>query len=180
MRLPDAVYETVKRVAARYPGKRPHTDFALILNEVAWTHRLEGFGLSEKLEGINVEHPQLGWIAEDILQLPDGTHWDVFLSAGDNRPVIPNQGESIVPNTSRRWVKPVAPGGEIIIPPKPPSPPPVVVPPPPPTCTVVCQAEKADFQAIYDLIAKVVIDEHIGAIYQRLERIEQLILNLPR
>jgi hypothetical protein len=127
MRLPDHVFATLQRVAAKYPGPRPHDDYALVLNEVAWVHRAEGFGLSEKTGGTRVHHPILGDMAEDILQLPDGTHWDVFASAGDGRPLQPTQGPAIVPNTPRRWLAPVKPG-EVIIPG------PSVPPPVPPTC----------------------------------------------
>lgn len=139
MRLPNHVFETVKRVAAKYPGRRSHDDYALALNEIAWVHRLEGFGLSEKTSGTRVHHPILGDIAEDILQLPDGTHWDVFSSAGENLPMVPNQGESIVPNTRRKRLDPVDPGFTGEIPDKDP-PPDQVIPPPVQVCA--CRAEE--------------------------------------
>lgn len=175
MRLPDHVFATVQRVAAKYPGSASDETLAKALNEIAWAHREEGFGLSRKEGGRRVKHPILGEIAEDILQLPDGTHWDVFESAGHGNPLKPHQGESIVPNTPRKWVAPVDPGGEVLIP----APnPPVTVPP-----GYSCQAPdisglatdaalQGASETLYRLIADILIAEHVGDLQRRLAAIE--------
>lgn len=175
MRLPDNVFATVQRVAAKYPGAASDETLAKALNEIAWAHREEWFGLSRKMGGRFITHPTLGPIAEDILQLPDGTHWDVFLSAGHGNPLKPNQGESIVPNTTREWLAPVSPEGEVIIP----APTPTPVPPP---AGVICQAAtsglateaqvKGSSEALYGLISEILIGEHVGGIVKRLEKLE--------
>jgi hypothetical protein len=207
MRLPDRVFATLRQVAAKYPGPASDETLAKVLNEVAWTHRAEPlrnadgevigvlkFGLSEKTGGRHIVHPQLGRIAEDILQLPDGTHWDVFTSAGHGNPLRPNQGESIVPNTPRRWVEPVKPEGEILIPGEGEDPPEEPVEPPKGgECQCKCGAvlevvsriatrgeSDAAKETLYQLIAKVLIGEHIASLYQRLDRIEQALRDMPK
>lgn len=177
MRLPDHVFATVQRVAAKYPGRVSDETLAKALNEIAWTHREEGYGLSRKEGGRHIVHPTLGAIAEDILQLPDGTHWDIFLSAGHGNPLDPHQGESIVPNTPRPWVAPVAPTGEVIIPPPP-------VPPPPSYVGCQCKVEEAikglatsrevegASTALYELIANILIAEHVEDVKSKLGKIE--------
>jgi hypothetical protein len=192
MRLPDHVFATLRKVAAKYPGPASDETLAKVLNEVAWIHRLEGFGLSEKTGGRHIVHPQLGRIAEDILQLPDGTHWDVFTSAGHGNPLRPNQGESIVPNTPRRWVEPVKPEGEVIIPGEGEDPPEEPVEPEAPTeckCGAVLEVvsriatrgeSDAAKETLYRLIANTLIGEHVASLYQRLDRIEKALNDMPK
>jgi hypothetical protein len=177
MKLPNHVFKTLQQVAGRYPGAASDAILGKVLNEVAWVHRKEGFGLSRKDGGRYIVHPVLGPIAEDILQLSDGTHWDVLEGAGHGNPLKPHQGESIVPNTPRAWVAPIEPSPEVIIPPPPdkpePIPPPVVVVPEPPMVPTLTKEDlKAELGVIYRLIAEVVVAEHIGNLYQRLEALQ--------
>lgn len=135
--LPDHVYRTLVEVCAEYPWPVVQSDEHLgeILNEVAYRHRDEGWGLSRKTGGQRVGSP-VGEIAEDILQLPSGFHYDVLTAAKVGNPLQPNQGSNIgvIDLRNRPWVPPVAhrlswktgvtPG------PDPVKPPPVVTPPP--------------------------------------------------
>jgi len=190
--LPDHVFATLEAVCAKYPGPASDETLGKVLNETAWIHRLENYGLSEKTGGRHIEHPELGPIAEDILQLPDGTHWDVLSAAGAGNPLRPNQGPSIVPNTPRRWLAPVNPG-EVIIPPKPPIvDPPIVDPPvtpPPATCKFTgCQASNevilariGQLEAMLDnLISAVLIDVHVAEIYKKLGALQESVDKLPK
>lgn len=134
--LPDHVYRTLVEVCAEYPYQVVQSDEHLgeILNEVAYRHRDEGWGLSRKTGGQRVGSP-VGEIAEDILQLPSGFHYDVLTAAKVGNPLLPNQGSNIgvIDLRNRPWVAPVAhrlswktgvtPG------PDPVKPPPVVTPP---------------------------------------------------
>jgi hypothetical protein len=109
-RLPDHVYRTLKDICAAYPWGTVQSDTHLgeILNAVAYIHRAEGWGLSRKTGGRNVDSP-VGLIAEDILQTPDGHHYDVLGSAGHGLPLRPNQADSIgiIDLRSRPHVEPV-------------------------------------------------------------------------
>ncbi len=131
--LPDNVYATLVAVCNRHPG--PVQDSRLlgdILNEVAWTHRAEGFGLSRKDSGTHVDSP-VGPIAEDVLQRnTDNHHWDVLQSAGVGYPLQPTQGPSIgvMTDPNRPWVAPVQPATAPPV--QPPTQPPVTPPTQPP------------------------------------------------
>jgi hypothetical protein len=143
MKLPEHVYQTLVAVCNGYPWPTVQKDEHLgeILNAVAWVHRDEGWGLSRKTGGRHVDSP-VGPIAEDILQLPDGNHFDVLGGAAVGNPLRPNQGESIgiINLRDRPWVAPVAHTvswrqlDEPDDPPPPPDPPPTnggnPVPPP--------------------------------------------------
>ncbi|WP_291982018.1 hypothetical protein [Luteitalea sp.] len=135
--LPDHVYRTLVEVCAEYPYPVVQSDEHLgeILNEVAYRHRDEGWGLSRKTGGQRVGSP-VGEIAEDILQLPSGFHYDVLTAAKVGNPLLPNQGSNIgvIDLRNRPWVAPVAhrlswaTGGSTPPPPGP-TPPPVVTTP---------------------------------------------------
>lgn len=110
MRLPQHVYDTLVEVCDSYPFPVVQDAMHLgeILNAVAWRHRAEGWGLSRKTGGTRVPSPA-GEIAEDILQLPDGHHFDVLGAAGVGKPLRPGQPESIgvIDLQARPWVAPV-------------------------------------------------------------------------
>ncbi len=109
--LPDDVFRTLVEVCERHPGL-VQDDRLLgdILNEVAWRHRDQGFGLSRKAGGRHVDSP-VGPIAEDVLQRTDGHHWDVLGGAGVGQPLRPGGGQSIgvMTDPNRPWVAPVKP-----------------------------------------------------------------------
>lgn len=111
MQLPESVYQTLVAVCASYPWPVVQQDAHLgeILNEVAYRHRAEGWGLSQKRFGRHVQSPA-GPVAEDILQLPNGHHFDVLGGAGVGLPLQPGRATSIgvIDLTSRPWVAPVA------------------------------------------------------------------------
>jgi hypothetical protein len=109
MLLPEHVYNTLVSVCDTYPWPVVEDDYHLgeILNEVAWTHRSEGWGLSRKTGGRHVKSP-VGLIAEDILQLRDGNHFDVLQAASKGNPLKPVRVSSIgIIAPDRPWVAPV-------------------------------------------------------------------------
>lgn len=137
--LPEHVYQTLVEVCEAYPYPVVQSDEHLgeILNEVAYRHRAEGWGLSRKTGGRRVDSP-VGEIAEDILQLPNGNHYDVLGAAAQGNPLLPGRASNIgtIDLNARPWVAPVAHrlswlGGHTP-PPVDPSP----TPPPPPAVTV--------------------------------------------
>jgi hypothetical protein len=132
MRLPDEVFATLRAVCARYPYAtvQDRAHLGAILNETAWAHRDEGWGLSRKEGGTNVPSP-VGLIAEDVLHhRPTNLHWDVLQAAGVGYPLQPIQTDAIGPmrDPARPWVAPVRP--EVTVVPTSPRPTSPSVPPP--------------------------------------------------
>lgn len=110
MRLPAHVFDTLVEVCEAYPYRTVQDAYHLgeILNAVAYRHRDEGWGLSRKTGGTRVPSP-VGEIAEDILQLPNGHHFDVLGSAKVGNPLLPGRPDSIgiIDLAARPWVAPV-------------------------------------------------------------------------
>ena len=120
MQLPDAVFATLQQVRAKYPTPLGDKG-AELLNEVAWIHRADGFGLERKDGGNNCGCPGISVrMGCDILRTQD-LGWDVLSDA--EGVAEPQQSES-GPADPARFVAPVNPSGQ----PEPPPP-----PPPPPT-----------------------------------------------
>jgi hypothetical protein len=115
VKLPDHVFNTLKAVRAKYPTPLGNQG-AAVLNEVAWIHRSEGYGLESKDGGFACPQPKTGEMCGcDILRtLTKG--WDVL---GDAEGAgTPTQSESGTADPSR-FVDPVTPGGVTPIPPTP-------------------------------------------------------------
>ena len=115
MQLPDAIFATLKAVRPKYPTPLGQLGAAL-LNEVAWIHRAEGWGIEAKTGGNVCPQPTTGRTCGcDILRTAT-QGWDVLQDTeGD---AIPVQSES-GPADPARFVAPVAPP-DIIDPPDPP------------------------------------------------------------
>ena len=127
MRLPDAVFATLRAERARFGVIPTDVKLGVLLNRVAWAHRDAGFGLSRKVGGTTVLFPGGGTICHDVLQLLDGTAWDVLLAAGEG--ATPVQGDSfLITDPARPWVAPVDPGMQPT--PEPPAPEPPTPEPP--------------------------------------------------
>lgn len=119
MKLPDHVYATLQQVRAKYPT--PLVDKgAQLLNEVAWIHRAEGFGLEQKDGGNTCGCPGISVrMGCDILRTRD-RGWDVLSDAeGAGEPQQADSG----PADPARFVAPVNPSGQPDPPPPPPPPP---------------------------------------------------------
>lgn len=150
MKLPEKVYDTLVWICLEYPWDTVQDDFHLgeILNFVAYQHRADGWGLSRKTGGQLVDSP-VGSIAEDILQLPDGNHFDVLIGARHGNPLDPSQATSIgiINLRDRPWVEPVdhtprwLNPGEVIKPQDPVKP----VDPTPAPQPIVCNAQACNF-----------------------------------
>jgi hypothetical protein len=100
--VPGSVAETVKKIWDKYGG----WDRGTMLNEIAWIHRGEGWGLSRKTSGAHVTQPHTGErIAHDILHhLHTNTLWDVFTDRG------PTWNQAAPHNNPERiWLPPVEP-----------------------------------------------------------------------
>jgi hypothetical protein len=81
-----------------------------MLNEIAWTHRSEGWGLSRKGSGEKCPSPA-GDVACDVLHHRPSNHIvDVFVAAGQQATPTWNV-LGVMTDASRPWVAPVAPGG---------------------------------------------------------------------
>lgn len=110
MQLDEAVYKTLVQLCEAYPWPVVQDDFHIgeILNAVAYAHRDKGYGLSYKASGKHIDSP-VGPIAEDILQLPDGNHFDVLGGIDVGQPLRPGRASSIgiINLQNRPWVAPV-------------------------------------------------------------------------
>lgn len=111
---------------AKYPAQMTAAQVATMLNQVAWNHRLEGWGLLRK--GAGNSCPIGGtFISCDILvHGPTVTHFDVLQDAENTaRPQWNLVGPCVLSDSSGcsmdKFLAPIDPGGPV--------PPPVVVPP---------------------------------------------------
>lgn len=130
--LPAAVCATLTQERAKYPTPPSHDQMGAMLNTTAWVHRADGWGLSKKTTG-NVCPSVAGSIACDVLMLPSGAYWDVFIASGEATTVSCGvQSGTIPPAGPRGYLAPKDPGGTT-------TPPPVD----PPPSGGDCSAEKA-------------------------------------
>jgi hypothetical protein len=168
-----------------------------ILNVVAYRHRAEGWGLSRKTGGRHVDSP-VGPIAEDILQLPNGNHYDVLGGAEKGAPLRPGAGGNIgtINLRDRPWVAPVdhtpawlltggGTGGGGTSPPPPVTPPPSDLGPLQRDLAALLntlssiqarldgKASKDDIDTIYRLIAEQLIAVHVGELVERIDKLQQ-------
>ncbi len=119
VQLPDHVFATLQTVRPKYPtplGDRG----AELLNEVAWTHRAEGYGLESKGGGTVCPQPTTGKTCGCDILRTQTLGWDVLIDAeGAGTPVQADSG----PADPARFVSPVQPAGQPV--PVPPNPTPV-------------------------------------------------------
>jgi hypothetical protein len=124
-KMPDSLLPTVEAVRAKHTEITPEI-LGAMLNEIAWTHREDGWGLNSKPSGNSCPQPRTGIrVAVDILHhKPSDTIWDCFGDAGGE--TRPSWGEAHPHGDPNRvWVAPVAPDGVIPPPEPPPLPPPI-------------------------------------------------------
>lgn len=202
MQLPEPVYQTLVAVCASYPWPVVQQDAHLgeILNEVAYRHRAEGWGLSQKRFGRHVQSPA-GPVAEDILQLPNGHHFDVLGGAGVGLPLQPRRATSIgiIDLASRPWVAPVAHTLSWASTPPVPVDPPDTVPTTPDTPPGVDTARILDalaaldaqivslretqareFEALLEWLGTQVVAIHLDDIKQRIDAVRARVDGLPQ
>jgi hypothetical protein len=118
---PASLLDTVRAVRARVDGQPTNPQLAAMLNEIAWLHRAEGWGLSKKPGGHNCPTPPPAavLIACDILHhKPTNLLYDVFgsVEAGAT-PQWGSVGPPLTPD--REWLAPIAPSGTEPEPPPP-------------------------------------------------------------
>ncbi len=123
MKLPAHVFATLQSVRAKYPTPLGNQG-AAVLNETAWIHRAEGYGLHSKPAGFNCPQPKSGASCScDFLRLST-LGFDVLADAeGAGTPV---QADSQSADAAL-WLPPVDPGA-ITVPPIPPTQPPTQPP----------------------------------------------------
>lgn len=183
--------------------------FGGLLNAVAWRTRHLGIGLSRKTGGIRVPSPVGDIAEDVLCDRATGHHWDVIVGAGVGFPLRCVGGPSIgvMRDASRPCVAPVAPIGQSVpggLPPPPervtqgpavppPAPPAVVVPDHRPQLAELAAqvlalrgeleamrvAAQAHKDALYALIAEVVIAEHLDDIKQRIDAAVETIGQAP-
>lgn len=115
---PTSLLPTVKEVRAKYGTPLQNEEMGMLLNEVAWIHREDGWGCAEKPTGKHTNQPTTGIrMSRDLLyHKPTEKLFDVLADVeGEARPVwneVENDGK--LP-----WLAPVIPEGT----PDPPDPP---------------------------------------------------------
>lgn len=109
--LPAAVCQTVRAVR----GSGPITSagqLADMLNEMAWKHRADGWGVSTKRSGNRCQRFDGQDIACDILHhRPTNQLWDVFVAAGvgERTEVTCSQMVGLGTDPNRPWMAPIEP-----------------------------------------------------------------------
>ncbi len=117
--------ETLQTLRPLYPTPMSNAQLGEMLNDTAWLHRSEGYGLCKKPAGGNCPQPQTGFlVARDILMLQDGRIYDCLIDA-EGQAIPTWQAKSPVDND--RWARPV--DDTMPVTPEPPeTPPPTGVP----------------------------------------------------
>ena len=121
--MPDvqAIRRTLESIRATYPNPLEHDGQAgEILNKGCWAHKDDGWGLLHKPGGGGVHTPQGVLVPYDIINQPNGQHWDCATGEWPQMTII----DPIGPHESQagwQWIAPVEPTE----PPDPPDPPPV-------------------------------------------------------
>jgi hypothetical protein len=112
--VPMAIFDTLKRVRAKY-GASPTTDeCGAICMETAWLHRNdpEKWGVSGKSSGNRANVKGVS-IASDIIQngvTKEG--YDVLVAAGDGGPATPSWNlVGVITDPARPWLAPIDIGG---------------------------------------------------------------------
>lgn len=105
----ESLLSTIQVVRQKFGATMTDDECALLCNEVAWQHRIAGWGLSRKVSGTRGHLPNGTEIAHDILHhQPSNTLVDILVGAGAQssptwNPVGPPQ------SADRTWVAPVDP-----------------------------------------------------------------------
>jgi len=121
---PASLLDTVKQERARYGTPLTNDEMGELLNEVAWRHRDDGWGLAAKSVGAYTAQPRtrVGISRDLLIHRPSGRMYDVLADVeGAAFPAWQDQGLADLP-----WVPPVAPLGGPEPPqdePEPPTPP---------------------------------------------------------
>lgn len=115
--------QTLQRLRPTYPTPMSEDQLAALLNETAWIHRAEGYGLLMKPTGAHCQQPITGTsMSHDILMLASGEIFDCLIDAEGK--AIPTWGPKR-PVDPARFLIPVPPGVGTT-----PGEPPPVTPPP--------------------------------------------------
>ena len=106
----DSLLDTITRVRRQYGPTMTDDQCGMLCLEVAWLHRNEGWGLSVKPSGKNVQLPDGTLVAHDILHhKPTNTLYDILRAAGaESEPQWSNVGPP--QSTDRTWKAPFNPG----------------------------------------------------------------------
>jgi hypothetical protein len=102
----NSLLPTIKAVRAKYPQIMTDDQCGMLCLEVAWLHRNEGWGLSNKPSGKNVRLPDGTLVAHDVLHhKPTNTVYDILRAAGaESEPQWSNVGSP--QSSDRTWVAP--------------------------------------------------------------------------
>lgn len=109
-----SMMETLTALRARYGATMSDDQCATLMNDAAWAHRAEGYGLSNKDGGTHGHRAGDNEdVCHDVLMLKDGTYWDALGSAGAAS--TPNFREDapsgLITDPTRYWIAPIAPVG---------------------------------------------------------------------
>jgi hypothetical protein len=108
--MPESLIESVRAERAKYGATLTPEQMGQLLNAVAWKHRADGWGLSEKPSGNHVPSPQGKFVAYDILHhKPTDTLWDV--ATGESAYEVKWGQAEHHNNKDRPWLAPVQPSG---------------------------------------------------------------------
>lgn len=117
--MSEQVFETLKRLRTEYPTPMEKGQQAELLNRVAWTYRVEGWGLLSKTAGNKCQMSNGSEVACDILfNRFNGHHYDVLADVENTATPV---WRDVGPIDLNRFVSPIEPN--IVTPPPPPNPP---------------------------------------------------------
>jgi len=116
--------ETLQGLRGLYGPTMTDDECVELLNEAAFIHAAEGYGLSRKETGTRGRRYDGQECCHDVLMWRDGTYWDVLMAAGGAS--VPTWGppSGTITDPRRGWVAPIVPQGGVVVPPEPPDPPP--------------------------------------------------------
>lgn len=115
---------------AKYGASMSPAQVAAMLNQIAWNHKAEGWGLLRKGSGNSCPLRDTFISCDILIHAPSIQHFDVLQDAENTaRPQWNNVGPCVLSESSGcsmdKFLAPFDPGGPVVPPPLPPSTPPV-------------------------------------------------------
>lgn len=169
-RAQESLLPTVQRVRATYGARMTEAEVGAMLNQIAWEHRADGWGLLRKTGGTRCPVPQGGEASCDILiHAPSVRHFDVLGDVdGAATPTWRDVGPCVLGPSSgcemARFLAPVPPSGQPV-----PEPQPVPVPQPDPNIPRLFEQIAALTRTVEAL--RMWADERFAASHQELQRL---------
>lgn len=109
-----SMLDTLHLLRREYGATMTDDECVALLNEAAWIHREEGYGLSRKEFGTRGRRYDGQECCHDVLMLADGRYWDCLGAAGSaSAPSWSTNPSGVITDPRRGWIAPIVPQGGV-------------------------------------------------------------------